>query len=78
MKLFGMKLDIPALQKKYGDRFFRHIWLDLVAFRLAGGLRYAPPDYYLTPRGRYYWVIMMREFFISVNNFRDFCREQLS
>jgi coproporphyrinogen III oxidase-like Fe-S oxidoreductase len=78
MKLFGMKLDIPALLKKYGDRLFRHLWLDLVAFRLAGGLRYDPPDYYLTPRGRYYWVIMMREFFISVNNFRDFCREQLS
>jgi coproporphyrinogen III oxidase-like Fe-S oxidoreductase len=77
MKLFGMKLDIPAMLKKYGDRFFRHIWLDLVAFRLAGGLRYDPPDYYLTPSGRYYWVIMMREFFISVNNFRDFCREQL-
>jgi len=78
MKLFGMKLDIPAMLKKYGDRFFRHLWMDLVAFRVAGGLRYDPPDYYLTPRGRYYWVIMMREFFISVNNFRDFCREQLS
>jgi coproporphyrinogen III oxidase-like Fe-S oxidoreductase len=78
MKLFGMKLDIPALQKKYEGQFLKHIWLDLVAFRLAGGLRYDPPDYYLTPRGRYYWVIMMREFFISVNNFRDFCREQLS
>jgi coproporphyrinogen III oxidase-like Fe-S oxidoreductase len=76
MKLFGMKLDIPALLKKYGGLLFRHLWLDLVAFRAAGGLRYAPPDYYLTPRGRYYWVIMMREFFISVNNFRDFCREQ--
>jgi len=76
MKLFGMKLDIPALLKKYGDPLFRHLWLDLVAFRLAGGLRYDPPDYYLTPRGRYHWVIMMREFFISVNNFRDFCREQ--
>jgi coproporphyrinogen III oxidase-like Fe-S oxidoreductase len=77
MKLFGMKLDIPALEKKYEGRFLKHIWLDLVAFRLAGGLKYVPPDYYLTPRGRYYWVIMMREFFISVNNFRDFCREQL-
>jgi coproporphyrinogen III oxidase-like Fe-S oxidoreductase len=78
MKLFGMKLDIPALQKKYEGQFLKHIWVDLVAFRLAGALRYDPPDYYLTPRGRYYWVIMMREFFISVNNFRDFCREQLS
>ena len=28
----------------------------------------------LTAKGRYYWVIMMREFFTSVNNFRDYCR----
>jgi coproporphyrinogen III oxidase-like Fe-S oxidoreductase len=78
MKLFGMKLDVPALQKKYEGQFLRHIWVDLVTFRLAGALRYDPPNYVLTPRGRYHWVIMMREFFISVNNFRDFCREQLS
>jgi menaquinone C8-methyltransferase len=76
MKLFGMKLDVPALQKKYGGRLYRYLWLDLLAFLLAGGLRYDPPHFFLTPEGRYQWVIMMREFFISVNNFRDFCREQ--
>jgi hypothetical protein len=31
---------------------------------------------YLTPRGRYLWVVMMREFFIAVNNFRDHCRRE--
>jgi len=77
MKLFGMKLDLPGLQHKYPGRLYRYLWPNLLAFLLAGGLRYDPPDYYLTPRGRYYWVIMMREFFISVNNFRDFCREQV-
>jgi coproporphyrinogen III oxidase-like Fe-S oxidoreductase len=76
MKLFGMKLDTQAMQKKYNGRFYRYLWFDLLAFLLAGGLRYEPPDFFLTPRGRYYWVIMMREFFISVNNFRDFCRAQ--
>ena len=76
MKLFGMKLDTQALQKKYNGRLYRYLWFDLLAFLLAGGLRYEPPDFFLTPKGRYYWVIMMREFFISVNNFRDFCRAQ--
>ena len=76
MKLFGMKLDTQTMQKKYNGRLYRYLWFDLLAFLLAGGLRYKPPDFFLTPRGRYYWVIMMREFFISVNNFRDFCRAQ--
>jgi coproporphyrinogen III oxidase-like Fe-S oxidoreductase len=76
MKLFGMKLDTQAMQKKYNGRLYRYLWFDLLAFLLAGGLRYEPPDFFLTPKGRYYWVIMMREFFISVNNFRDFCRAQ--
>jgi coproporphyrinogen III oxidase-like Fe-S oxidoreductase len=76
MKLFGMKLDTQAMQKKYNGRLYRYLWFDLLTFLLAGGLRYDPPDFFLTPRGRYYWVIMMREFFISVNNFRDFCRAQ--
>lgn len=76
MKLFGMRLDTQAMQKKYNGRLYRYLWFDLLAFLLAGGLRYEPPDFFLTPKGRYYWVIMMREFFISVNNFRDFCRAQ--
>ena len=76
MKLFGMKLDTQTMQKKYNGRLYRYLWFDLLTFLLAGGLRYEPPDFFLTPRGRYYWVIMMREFFISVNNFRDFCRAQ--
>jgi len=34
--------------------------------------------FYLTRRGYYLWVIMMREFFIAVNNFRDFCRNSIA
>ncbi len=76
MKLFGMKLDTGAMRKKYGGKFYRHLWADILALLLAGGLRYEPPDFVLTPAGRYQWVIMMREFFVAVNNFRDFCRDR--
>lgn len=76
MKLFGMKLHVPALKEKYGGIFHRVLWPDILAFSLAGGLRYRKPCFYLTKRGCYMWVIMMREFFIAVNNFRDFCRAQ--
>jgi coproporphyrinogen III oxidase-like Fe-S oxidoreductase len=78
MKLFGMKLDVPALRKKYAGVFSRRMWPDILAFFLAGGLRYRNHCFYLTKRGCYMWVIMMREFFIAVNNFRDFCRGQIT
>ena len=74
MKLFATKLHLPDLQQKYAGRIYRHLWPDILAFFLLGGLRYEAPYLHLTRRGHYLWVIMMREFFIAVNNFRDFCR----
>lgn len=75
MKLFATKLDVQALPKKYGGRLYSFLWPDIFAFFLLGGLRYEAPYLRLTKRGHYLWVIMMREFFIAVNNFRDFCRK---
>ena len=77
MKLFGTKLDVPALRKKYSGRFYRYLWPDVLVFVLTGNLRYHPPCFYLTEQGCYTWFIMMREFFIAVNNFRDFCRAKI-
>lgn len=73
MRLFGMKLDIASLNQKYDGRAARYLWQEILAFLVAGGLRYQRGTLFLTDRGRYYWVIMMREFFTAVNNFRDFC-----
>jgi coproporphyrinogen III oxidase-like Fe-S oxidoreductase len=76
MKLFSTKMDVTALEKKYSGKFLKSLWKEMIAFTLAGSFRYFPPYLHLTPWGRYYWVIMMREFFISVNNFRDYCRKE--
>ena len=76
MKLFSTKLDIEALQKKYNGRFLKTMWKEIAAFEIVRAFRYFPPYLHLTPYGRYLWVIMMREFFIAVNNFRDYCRKQ--
>ncbi|MBN2179073.1 MAG: coproporphyrinogen III oxidase family protein [Deltaproteobacteria bacterium] len=73
MKLFGMDLSLDSLAEKYGRRTFVYLFPDIAAFLCAGGLRYSEGALHLTGRGRYYWVIMMREFFTAVNNFRDFC-----
>ena len=76
MKLFATKMDVTVLEQKYAGKFLKSLWKEMIAFVLAGSFRYFPPNLYLTPRGRYFWVIMMREFFIAVNNFRDYCRRQ--
>jgi menaquinone C8-methyltransferase len=76
MKLFSTKMNVELIEKKYREKFFKSLWKEMIAFILAGSFRYFPPNLYLTPRGRYFWVVMMREFFIAVNNFRDYCRKQ--
>ncbi len=73
MRLFGMEMDMASLNEKYRGRALRYLWKEILAFMLIGGVRYNKGTLFLTDRGRYYWVIMMREFFTAVNNFRDFC-----
>jgi coproporphyrinogen III oxidase-like Fe-S oxidoreductase len=77
MKLFSTKLDIKALQEKYNGKFLNTLWKEIAAFEIVRAFRYFPPYLHLTPRGRYLLVIMMREFFIAVNNFREYCRKQV-
>lgn len=76
MKLFGTRLNALELSKKYSGSVVRHLWPDLLAFSLIGAISWRAPEIVLTKRGRYAWVILMREFFTAVNNFRDYCREQ--
>jgi len=74
MKLFGITLDLDELTKKRGVNAYHYLLPEITFFRLTGALIKTGPTLTLTPKGQYYWVIMMREFFIAVNNFRDYCR----
>lgn len=76
MKLFGTRLDTAALRSTYGGRFLGFLWPDLLAFFLIGAISWRGAEIRLTKRGRYAWVVLMREFFTAVNNFRDYCRER--
>jgi coproporphyrinogen III oxidase-like Fe-S oxidoreductase len=75
MKLFGLSLDLSGLQSKNGVSAYRYLWPEITFFRMVRGLRKRGQVLSLTKRGQYYWVLMMREFFIGVNNFRDYCRQ---
>jgi menaquinone C8-methyltransferase len=76
MKLFGLHLSLGSLRAKHGPGSLRHLWWYVPAFLAAGSVRPAAAGLSLTRRGRYQWVIIMREFFTAVNNFRDFCRRR--
>lgn len=78
MKLFGITLDLNELTKKHGVSAMRYLALEIYFFLLAGGITKKGDKITLTAQGQYYWVIMMREFFVSVNNFRDYCRSVIN
>jgi len=75
MELFGLSLDVGAFTSKFGTHLLSLLALECLFFLGIGGLRIHPGSIDLTKRGRYYWVTMMREFFIGVDNFRDLSRE---
>ncbi len=76
MRLFGKRLNIAELEKKYSGNFCKSLWKEILFFKAIGALERKDNFLLLTPKGLYYWVIMMREFFTGVNNFRDICRQK--
>jgi len=74
MQLFGTRLYRRRLRGKYGKGWWRPIWLPAAFFFLSGRTRQRGGWWELTREGYYTWVVMMREFFTAVNNFRDYCR----
>lgn len=77
MKLFGAHLEVKKAQEKFGGRFMKTLWKEIAFLRLTGALFQDAGFLRPTRKGRYLWVIMMREFFTGVNNFRDICRAQV-
>ena len=74
MKLFGLTIDLEALSRKHGVNASWRLMPEILFFQTIGGLKKNGSIVTLTRKGQYYWVIMMREFFVAVNNFRDYCR----
>jgi coproporphyrinogen III oxidase-like Fe-S oxidoreductase len=77
MKLFGLSLEKSWLLERYGRRFYLEMGVELLGMWLLGALKLSGSALSLTPRGEYYWVILMREFFNNVNVFRDEMRRQI-
>ncbi len=77
MRLFGLHMDKTFMSDKYGPNYRRALSTGLLLFKLLGALVETDQEYRVTPEGRYYWVLMMREFFMGVNRLRDQMRTQI-
>ena len=78
MQLFGLRLDKKKWMEDFGVSVAKGIPAEYWYMKTAGA--FATDDeneITLTPMGRYLMVVMMRQFFIGVNNLRDQARAAL-
>ena len=71
IKLFSRTLDLNYLKNKYGKTYWLYIIKELFFFLLTGAGKLKNKKLILTQKGQYYLLVMMREFFTGVNNFRE-------
>lgn len=77
MTLFGLAMKKEDYREKFNGRFFSLLRKELLSLRLMGAIVDDGEHIRLTRSGEYLWVIMMREFFTGVNNFRDQMRDHV-
>lgn len=78
MKLFGTSIDLADVETKFDGNFAKSLKKELAFFQLAGAIVSDNGRLRLTRKGQYLWVVMMREFFTGVNNFRATCLELIN
>jgi coproporphyrinogen III oxidase-like Fe-S oxidoreductase len=79
MELFGLKLDKWKFKDNFGRSVERGLWEEMAFMRLAGAFdRNDSQLLTLSPTGRYLMVVMMREFFSSMDKVREQARTALA
>ena len=77
MRLFGGRLDLTDAERVFSGRFERGMQKELFFLRVTGAITSNQEGIVLTESGQYLCVLLMREFFIGVNNFRDSMRQHI-
>ena len=78
MQLFGLRLDKKAWREQFGVSVEKGLPVEYAYMKAAGAFAIDDDEQLtLTPMGRYLMVVMMRQFFIGVNNLRDQARAAL-
>lgn len=79
MDMFGLNVNSQTYRARYGKPLETLLPLELGVLEAFGALkRSADGAFTVTPLGRYYTVVMMREFFAGINRVRDQARKNLN
>ena len=70
LNLFGLSLSKTKLSGTFSGEHLNLMHSELSLLKWLGVIEETENEYLLTQDGMYYWVMMMREFFIGVNNLR--------
>ncbi|MBN1177425.1 MAG: coproporphyrinogen III oxidase family protein [Dehalococcoidales bacterium] len=73
-KLFGMKLDMEAMQRRFGNGARSKLWTELAFFKTFG-LVSGNGVLHVTDKGMYPVSVAMRDFFAALNTLREHCIE---
>lgn len=76
MNLFGMKFSSGRFQKTFKRNLYFNLPIEMAFLHLLGAFK--DKEYRLSRKGQYLSLVLMREFFAGVNNFRDAARKSLS
>lgn len=76
MNLFGLSLDKAVAEKRYPG-FFWKLAPEILGLKLMGAVRDEGDRLVLTPYGMRVWILIMREFFMAVSDFRDLMRHTI-
>lgn len=77
MRLFGGQLNLDDAEARFAGQFERAMQKEIWFLLLTGSVRRHGNAMELTESGQYLCVLLMREFFIGVNNFRDQMRRHI-
>ncbi|MCX5680668.1 MAG: coproporphyrinogen III oxidase family protein [Candidatus Omnitrophica bacterium] len=78
MDLFNLGLDTKRFAEDFGVSVARGLWMEMAFMRAAGAFGKNEGNIItLTKAGRYFMVVMMREFFSGINNLRDQARQHI-
>lgn len=78
VRMFGLGLDRAWAVEHHGRKFFRRLWGELLTLELLGAATRDARGWRLTEKGRYWLMLMMAEFFESVNAYRDAMRAHVA
>jgi coproporphyrinogen III oxidase-like Fe-S oxidoreductase len=77
VKMFGLGLSRKWAEARHGTVFCRQLWPEILSLELLGAARRTTDGWRLSPRGMFWLMLMMSEFFESVNAYRDAMRAQV-